>query len=98
MDLLSQHILEEINKATLTKSTAAPSLRAKRATDLNEVEQVLKDALENKFGWRARARKALGLMKLKKCENCGLDFRCDGRRKIYCSIECFQEVTGHKKY
>jgi len=46
--------------------------------------KVLRDALDGRDGWRAEARRVLGLVKMLECEVCGSEFESGGKLKKRC--------------
>lgn len=59
-----------------------------------ETERVLRDALNNKRGWRSDARRVLGLEKTVQCANhgCPRTFSSGGHRRLYCE-KCGGKTT-----
>jgi hypothetical protein len=56
--------------------------------DGNAIAGALRDALENKQGWREQARKVLNLYQMVPCEMCGTLFPSGGKRRNYCNNDC----------
>jgi len=60
--------------------------RQSQPIDQSEVAKVLQEALDNKSGWRQRARHALGTVGYAECEEprCGVLFELGGKLKKNC--------------
>jgi len=52
------------------------------------VTAVLRDALDNKAGWREHARRVLGIERMMACKTCSALFPSGGHRKLYCGEPC----------